>query len=143
LVKSTEAFAIERSFLTRLTVAAGPMHSHSGQEKVTAVLANQANSFEMLATSDRKGCAAGTAIAFVVDWQATRPLIDGVALLLGISPPADKFPDLNDCFELAGLLAENERVERAMRFGADQVLAQQRGLWQIIASRHAEILELG
>ena len=143
LVKSVNAFAAERAFLTQLTVSAGPMQSHSGQEKVSAVLANQANSFEMLATSDRKGCAAGTAIAFVVDWQATRPLLDGVALLLGINPPTGKFPSKQESIDLAGQLAENERIERAMRFGADQLLAQQRGLWQIIAARHAEIRELG
>ena len=143
LVEAIDGFAAERSFLTKLTVAAGPMHSHNGQEKVSAVLATQSNSFEMLATSDRKGCAAGTAIAFILDWQATRPLIDGVAMLLGIEPTECKLPDQVASEKLAAILAENERVERAMRFGADQVLSQQRGLWQIIAARHAEIREMG
>ncbi len=143
LVQSIEAFAKERAFLTKLTVAAGPMHSHSGQEKVSAILATQSKNFEMLATSDRAGCPAGAAMAFVVDWQISRPLLDGVALLLGVKPPKCELPEKQETRALASMLAETNRIERAMNFGSDQLLALQRGLWQIVAARHAEIRELG
>ncbi|MEE9434027.1 MAG: hypothetical protein V3V15_07285 [Sphingorhabdus sp.] len=143
LVQAIDGFAAERAFLTKLTVAAGPMHSHSGQEKVSALLASQSKNFEMLSTSDRKGCAAGAAITFVLDWQTSRPLLDGVALLLGITPPECQLPARKNTAKLAGALAENTRIERAMTFGGDQLIALQRGLWQIIAARHAEIREMG
>jgi hypothetical protein len=41
---------------------------------------------------------------------------------------------------LASQLAQNDSYARAMGFGAQQLLGQQRGLWQLIAARHAETL---
>jgi len=143
LLKSINSFAAERSYLTKLTVSAGPMNSHNGQDKVSALLASQAKSFKMLATSDRAGCAAGAALAFAIDWHATRPLLDGVALLLGVEPPACSLPSKSEAEKLAETLAISPLVERAMHFGANQLLAQQRGLWKIVAARHAEFRELG
>jgi len=142
LVSAIDAFAAERAYLNRLTVAAGPMNSHNGQHKVSQMLANQSKSFEMLATSDRAGCAAGAAMAFVMDWQMARPLLDGVALLLSISPPECKLPSKDASIALADSLATSPLIERAMHFGADQLLAQQRGLWQIVVARHGEVREM-
>lgn len=142
LVSAIDAFASERAYLNRLTVAAGPMHSHSGQHTISQMLANQAKSFQMLATSDRAGCAAGAAIAIVMDWQMARPLLDGVAMLLSINPPECNLPGKGESIALADSLATSPLIERAMNFGASQLLAQQRGLWQIVAARHAEIREI-
>ena len=138
LVKAIDAFAAERAFLTKLTVSAGPMNGHSGQDKISALLASQAKNFEMLATSDRAGCAAGAAIAFTLDWHATRPMLDGTALLLGITPPACNLPGCEETLMLAQSMNESPRIERAIMFGASQLLAQQRSLWKIIAARHLE-----
>lgn len=142
LVQSIEAFAAERSYLSKLTVSAGPMNSHNGQEKISALLASQSKSFELLATSDRTGCAAGAAIAFTLDWQTTRSLLDGVALLLDVEPGECILPPASDSLALAEALRTGPLVERAMLFGAKQLLAQQRGLWKIIGARHAELREL-
>ncbi len=139
IVKAIDSFSVERSFLNKLTVAAGPIARQIGQEKITALIGNQAKSFQMLATSDRKGTAAGAAIAFVLDWQITRPLLDIAALSLGMEPPKCVLPEDETAKALADTLALDGSKSRAMMFGAEQLLAQQRGLWQLIAARHAEM----
>jgi hypothetical protein len=136
LTDATSAFAAERGFLNRLTVAAGPIRRHLDQDKVEALLTGQHRSFEMLATSDRKGCPAGAAMAFCMDWWATRGLLDRAALMLGIDAPKCQLPDTAATTELADALAGVAAMERAMTFGGDQLLAQQKGLWQLIAARH-------
>ena len=42
--------------------------------------------------------------------------------------------------DLATILAQKPAVQRAMVFGSEQLLAQQRGLWQVIAARHNALL---
>jgi hypothetical protein len=37
-------------------------------------------------------------------------------------------------------LGQDQGYRRAMGFGSDQLLAQQRGLWQLLAARHVEML---
>lgn len=143
LLQATGSFAAERHYLNQLTVAAGPIARQSGQEKITAILTSQSKSFEMLATSDRQGCAAGAAISFAIDWQKTRPLLDQCAVTLGIEPTAISLPPAAQTIALADLLASTSSVQRAMMFGAQQLLAQQRGLWQLIAARHTEMCHFG
>jgi hypothetical protein len=141
-VAAIDGFIIERDFLNRLTVAAGPIRSHSGQDKISALLANQAKNFQMLATSDRKGTAAGAAIAFVLDWNASRPLLNSVATSLDLTITANMLPDTAACEAFANAIAKSDNQVRAMTFGAQQLLAQQLGLWQIVAARHAELEDL-
>lgn len=143
LLQATQAFATERHYLNQLTVAAGPIARQNGQEKITAILTGQSKSFAMLATSDRQGCAAGAAISFVIDWHSTRPLLDQCALALGIKPADVALPPLPQCIAAADGLASNSAKQRAMMFGAQQLLAQQRGLWRLIAARHAEMRHFG
>lgn len=140
LVQSIDAFALERKFLNQLTVAAGPVHRHVGQDRVNTVVEGQSRSITMLATSDRKGTAAGAAVAFVLDWQATRPLLDRVAISLGIEAPASTLPDQRISLSLISDLASSATIQRAMLFGCEQMLAQQKGLWQLISARHQAIL---
>jgi hypothetical protein len=140
LVDAINAFAAERNFLNNLTVAAGPLRSRSGQEKVSALLSTQSKNFQMLATSDRRGCAAGAAIAFILDWVETRPLLVQVAYNLGIDAMRIDFPSESECQQLAGILGADTAASRAMMFGAEQLLGQQRGLWRVIAARHSAML---
>jgi hypothetical protein len=140
-VQATNAFASERAFLNRLTVAAGPITRQLGQDKITALVTNQVKNFQMIATSDRAGCAAGAAIAFVVDWNRTRMLLNASAINLGLEPGQCGLPDDGLCKALAKQLGHNDAKSRAMIFGADQLLGQQRGLWKIIAARHTAMLQ--
>jgi hypothetical protein len=140
LAQAIDAFALERSFLNRLTIAAGPVHRQIGQDRVNTLIENQSRSMEMLATSDRNGCPAGAAMAFAIDWQQCRPLLDRAAMILGMEAPNCLLPSIEATAELAQTLANRSIVQRAMLFGSDQMLAQQRGLWQIIATRHNTLL---
>ena len=79
-------------------------------------------------------------MAFVIDWHQTRPLLDRLALHIGMEPPAVTLPAVTTSVQVAELLVQNDAYRRAMGFGAEQLLAQQRGLWQLIAARHAETL---
>ena len=140
LAQAIDAFALERSFLNRLTIAAGPVHRQIGQDRVNTLIENQSRSMEMLATSDRNGCPAGAAMAFALDWQQCRPLLDRAAMILGMEAPNCLLPSIEATAELAQTLSNRSTVQRAMLFGSDQMLAQQRGLWQIIATRHNALL---
>jgi hypothetical protein len=140
LIRAIDGMAAERNYLNELTVTAGPIRRLTGQDKVTALIEGQSKNFEMLATSDRKGCPAGAAIAFVVDWHQTRALLDQVALNIGLEAAPVALPSVEECGKLAGQLDDNAGYRRAMAFGSGQLLAQQRGLWQLLAARHTEML---
>ncbi len=137
VVAATQGFAVERDLLNRMIVAAGPIRRHPDQDKITALLASQARSFELLATSERTGCAAGAAIAFVLDWQFTRPLLERTALALGVEPSQCTLPQAEDCTQLVANLACSPAIERAINFGSAQILGQQSGLWKLVAARHS------
>jgi hypothetical protein len=142
-VQSINSFASERAFLNRLTVAAGPITRQVGQDKVTALVTNQVKNFKMIATSDRQGCAAGAAISFVLDWRSTRTLLEASAIHLGLDPGYPDLPDADNCQKLAEALSANQSASRAMMFGAEQLLGQQRGLWQLICARHNGMINGG
>jgi hypothetical protein len=142
LTLATTTFVRERAFLNSLTVAAGPIRRHLDQDKIEALLTTQQRSFEMLATSDRKGCPAGAAMAFVLDWHTTRPMLDRAALMLGIDAQPCTLPATKMTVALADALSGNSGVERAMAFGSQQFLAQQKGLWHLIAARHHKMTAL-
>ena len=142
LKDATTAFATERTLLNSLTVAAGPIRRHLDQDKIEALLAIQQRSLEMLATSDRKGCPAGAAMAFVLDWHATRPMLDRAALMLGVDAPHCTLPELSVTVALADSLAGKASIARAITFGGEQLLAQQKGLWRLIAARHHNMTTL-
>jgi len=139
LITAIDGLAAERALLNRLTVTAGPIRRLNGQDKVNSLVEGQARSFQMLATSDRKGCPAGAAIAFVVDWHQTRLLLDLVTTGVGLDPLQLSLPSVTACIQLARELDDNGTCRRAMYFGAQQMLALQRGLWQLIVARHLEM----
>jgi hypothetical protein len=111
LVQAIDGVSAERTYLNKLTVTAGPIRRLNGQDKITALIEGQSKNFEMLATSDRKGCPAGAAIAFVVDWHQTRALLDRVALNIGLEAAPVALPSVDDCM-----------------------------MWQLLAARHIEML---
>jgi hypothetical protein len=91
----------------------------------------------MLACSSRAGCATGTAVAFVLDWAAVRGVLDGCARRMAL-PAGASFEDAaTQAIALLRTVEANASVERAMAFGAQQMLAQHRGLWQLLESRAA------
>lgn len=137
LSAAAEAFAAERSLLTRLAVATGPLPSTPGQAECEAAVLQQRHALEMLAQSDRSGCALGAAFALALDWRAVRDVLDAAARRVGIEPQACTLPDEEETRTVAMTVAESASFERAMSFGAQQLLAQHRGLWDLLEAREA------
>ncbi|CAN5287259.1 hypothetical protein BH10PSE15_BH10PSE15_06390 [soil metagenome] len=131
----TNAFTAERAYLARLTAAAGPLPSTPGQAAADAAFANQRHAFDMLARSDRKGCAVGAAIALIIDWQAIRRVLDAAAARFGVAATASELPDLTEIAEFAVTIGDSSATQRAIAFGAQQVFAQHRGLWSLLEAR--------
>lgn len=136
LVQAMDGFITERAFLTRLTVAAGPItNAAPGTEASTSAVLGLAKAMDLLAQSGRRGCALGASLALVLDWWSLRPALNAMALRIGMEPPQCRLPDPGATNTLGqDLLAEPER-ERAIGFGARQLLLQHKGLWTLLESR--------
>jgi hypothetical protein len=132
---AAEAFSIERAYLARLASAAGPLPSTPGQAESEAAVSAQRHALDMLAQSDRMGCATGGAVALVLDWMAIRVVLDAAAERFSIAIPVAHLPDVRDTATMVGALAGAPALERAMAFGVQQILAQHRGLWDLIEAR--------
>ncbi len=128
-------FASERAFLARLVVAAGPIPSTLGQARSEAAVIGQTHALATLAQSERNGCALGAALALVLDWRPIRAVLDGAAQRFGIQPPPLDLPGLKDAIAVAADSATTPGIERAIGFGAQQLLVQHSGLWDLLETR--------
>jgi hypothetical protein len=135
IYRAVSAFATERAFLTRLVVAAGPLPSTLGQAQSEAAVSNQTHALATLAQSERNGTAVGAALALVLDWRPIRHVLDAAAQRFGIQPPPLDLPGIDDTLSAARAAAETPAAGRAMAFGAQQLLIQHRGLWDLLESR--------
>lgn len=135
LEAAAAAFERERLYLVRLTSAAGPMPSTPGAAETEAALLAQRHALETLARSERSGCALGAATALVADWMALRPLLDRVALRVGVEVPPCALPGEAATARALEEGAVNLAAERAIRFGAEQLLLQQRALFDLLEAR--------
>jgi hypothetical protein len=133
---AADAIAAERRFLTRLSVGVGATPSTpGGATSETAILA-QRGALATLASSDRRGCALGAALAFAADWASIRTILDAAATRLGIdAPPRPAFADLESLRAVADEAGEAPAVRRALLFGAEQLALQHRGLWDLLEAR--------
>lgn len=135
LSHAVDGLARERAYLGRIVVAVGPLPSTSGHHQSTTIVAQQSRALEMLAQSDRRGCAIGAAMALVLDWRSIRAMLDGGAARLGIDPPAFTLPDQSQTLATLDELEETLPIGRAVQFGACQMLSQHRGLWDLLEAR--------
>lgn len=135
LSDAADAFAGERALLTRLVVAVGPLPSTPGQaDTETAVLA-QHHAVEMLAKSERTGCALGAALALLADWAAIRPVLDTAARRLSLEFERTALPNVDVLASVIRSADNTPAADRAMLFGAQQIIAQHRGLWDLLEAR--------
>jgi hypothetical protein len=136
LEQAANAFERERLYLVRLTAASGPIPSTPGAAETEAALLAQRHALETLARSERQGCALGAATALVADWQGLRPLLDKAATRFGVEVPACALPDEASVAEVLGHAASaGLSAERAIRFGAEQLLLQHRALFDLLEAR--------
>lgn len=136
-VKAMDGFASERAFLTKLTVSAGPISGVSANDQSNATLMGQRKALELLSQSDRTGCALGASLALVLDWQSIRPVLEQIALKLDVEPRQWPLPSLETTEALYAQQCQSSAMARAINFGADQVLSQHRGLWQLLEARRS------
>ena len=135
LIKAVDGFAGERAALAKLVVAVGPLPSTPGQAESESAVNGQRHALDMLAQSDRDGCALGAALTLVLDWKAVRGVIDTIANRLGVEIAACTLPTRGETLAVADAVAISAGVERAMAFGAQQILGQHRGLWDLLDAR--------
>jgi hypothetical protein len=135
LIQAVDGFAVERGVLTKLTVAAGPMPSTPGQSESESAVGGQRHALDMLAKSDRDGCALGAALALVMDWWSVRAVLDHAAARWGVEIPPCSLPSIDACQDVADKVATTPAIERAMTFGAQQILNQHRGLVDLLEAR--------
>lgn len=135
LLQATAGFTAERAFLTKLTVAAGPISGVSADDRSNAAVLGQRKALELLSQSDRSGCAIGAALALVTDWRAVREILEPLALRVGVEARASILPDVSATVALKELLSSDPSVERALNFGWEQLLNQHYGFWQLLEAR--------
>lgn len=135
LIKAADGFTRERIYLTELTVAAGPISRTVGQDETDMLIVNQSKQYQMLASSDRRGCPIGAATSFIIDWYNIRKLVDILALQLNIYVPQIVLPNISETEDMITRYADSPNIIRAINFGADQILSQQRAFWNIITAR--------
>ncbi len=137
LAEAAEGFVAERAYLVRLAAAAGPSPSTPGQAATEAALVAQRHAIDMLAQSVRPGCALGAAMALALDWPAVRVPLDAMAERIGLDVPPLDLPPSIVTHDLIVAFTVDPAIGRAMTFGAQQLLAQHRGLWDLIDARIA------
>ncbi len=135
LANASQGFERERLFLVRLTSAVGPLPSTPGAAETESSLVAQRHALEILAGSERTGCALGAATALVGDWQAIRGLLDRAASRAGLDGPAPSLPDEKSVVEIVELASDSEASSRALSFGSEQLLLQHRALFDLLEAR--------
>jgi len=134
-LETTLAFAEERAFVARLSSAVGPIPSTPGAGDTEATVLGQRHAIEMLAQSERKGCALGAAMAVVIDWTSIRIVLDAAAERFGIGCRPNRLGAPAEIAAVADAVATAPALERALLFGAQQVALQHHGLWDLLEAR--------
>lgn len=135
LADAADGFAGERGYIARLTAASGPLPSTPGHAETHAAIVAQRHALAMLAGSDRKGCAMGAVAALMIDWAAIRDLLANAARRFGIEPSGTGLPHEAATATIVAEVSTSPGIERAIGFGAQQLLAQHRGLWSLLEAR--------
>ncbi len=135
LREAAEGFERERLYLVRLTSTVGPLPSTPGAAETEASLLAQRHALEILARSDRRGCALGAATALAGDWWPVRRLLDRVALRFGVEPPPSTLPDDSSIAGVINAALDSPGSERALAFGGEQLLLQHRALFDLLEAR--------
>ncbi len=135
LVDAAAAFSHERALLTKLVVAVGPLPSTPGQADTETTVLAQHHAIDMLAQSERTGCALGAALAVLADWNAVRPVLETASRRLSLEFDRSDVPGAGVIASVIRATQNTAAADRAMLFGAQQIVAQHRGLWDLLEAR--------
>jgi hypothetical protein len=137
LREASDAYERERLYLVRLTAAVGPLPSTPGAAETEAALVAQRHAIETLAKSERRGCALGAATALMADWASIRTVLDRAADRMGMQKPALTLPEEDSIIRVISDGTDGMASERALGFGGEQLLLQNRGLFDLLEARAA------
>jgi hypothetical protein len=137
LREASDAYERERLYLVRLTASVGPLPSTPGAAETESALVNQRHAIETLAKSERSGCALGAATALIADWSSVRAVFDRAADRIGMPKPALTLPDTDSIVRVISDGTDGLASERALGFGGEQLLLQNRGLFDLLEARAA------
>ena len=135
LKQASESFERERLFLVRLTSAVGPLPSTPGAAETESSLLAQHHAIEILARSERHGCALGAATALAIDWLPIRRLLDRAAARVGLDCPVPALPDAASVMAAIDACSDTPASERALGFGGEQLLLQHRAVFDLLEAR--------
>ena len=135
LVAASAGFERERLYLVRLTAAVGPLPSTPGSAETESVLGQQRHATETLALSERCGCALGATTALVADWGAIRGVLDRAADRMGVDVPSCSLPAEAAVLAVLAGAMDAPATQRAVAFGSEQLLLQNRGLFDLLEAR--------
>lgn len=135
LREASDAYERERLYLVRLTAAVGPLPSTPGAAETEAAMVGQRHAIETLAKSERRGCALGAATALMGDWPAIRAVLDRAADRIGMQKPQLTLPDQASILRVIDAGTDGPASERALGFGGEQLLLQNRGLFDLLEAR--------
>ncbi len=141
LSEAEPAVSVERHYLSQLAVAVGSVPSTPGGRSSEAAMVHQRNALSTLAQSDRRGCALGAALAFALDWNRIRSLLDRVAERVGMDPPPCQLGNDDELRLVAEAAGDSPALERALLFGAQQLALQHRGVWDLLEARQQARLD--
>ena len=131
----SDGFAAERAGLAALVSAAGPLPSTPGHAISEAAILAQRHALAMLARSDRGGCATGAVAALALDWAAIRRVLARAAEMFGTALHPVPLAGGDEAAAALAQIGGSPGGERAIGFGAQQLLAQHRGLWDLLEAR--------
>ncbi|MGE4430197.1 MAG: hypothetical protein AB7E05_05565 [Sphingobium sp.] len=137
VIRICDAFAEERAYLTRLAVVVGPAPSTTSHSSTDSSVLQLRHTLDMLAQSERRGCALGAATTLALDWAGIRRLLDHAALRSGMEPPRPSMPDRAATLAILRDSDADELMARAIHFGGRQLLHQHQSLWSLLAERAA------
>lgn len=135
MMQAADAFDRERMYLVQLTSRVGPLPSTPGSAQTESALLAQRRAIETLACSERDGCSLGAATALAADWPLIRAVLDAAAVRFGHDAPASVMPGDVDAAAAIEIGVTSLPAERALAFGADQLLLQHRGLFDLLEAR--------
>ncbi len=132
-----ERFTAERRLLTDLTVAAGPIGRLLGEDRSMNIVEQLRVSIDLLARSDREGCALGAAAAMLTEWKHIRPALNAVASRLSVKTAEFDYDALSaQMLERVASYPE-KRHQRAIAFGVKQLCHQHEQFWLLLNNRCA------
>ena len=137
LREASDAYERERLYLVRLTASVGPLPSTPGAAETEAALVAARHAIETLAASERRGCALGASTALMGDWPAIRATLDRAADRVGMQRPTLTLPDPESIVRVIGHGTDGAPSERALGFGGEQLLLQNRALFDLLEARAA------